>query len=198
MSNINYVSINENFPVAGQDNDTQVFRDNFDTIKTSLRYAKEELEELQNTSSGAARLNAENNFNKNVIRNATFLGNFEQARVNLDWQANQAEIAYDTASYHVLRLTGAANPSVQLQFVFPEPDPVNPKLQKMIVELYTDVTNNKTVSFFTSGTLTYKKNFAGSTINLLAAQYGNSKRKILEVWQYSANLIFIEDKGDFE
>ena len=60
MSNINYVSINENFPVAGQDNDTQVFRDNFDTIKTSLRYAKEELEVFQDSATGAARLNQSN------------------------------------------------------------------------------------------------------------------------------------------
>ena len=35
-STINYLGINENFPVAGQDNDTQVFRDNFDTIKQAL------------------------------------------------------------------------------------------------------------------------------------------------------------------
>ena len=67
MSNINYVSINENFPVAGQDNDTQVFRDNFDTIKTSLRYAKEELEIFQDSATGAARLNQSNNFNQNII-----------------------------------------------------------------------------------------------------------------------------------
>ena len=32
MSDINYLNINENFPVAGEDNDTQVFRSNFNTI----------------------------------------------------------------------------------------------------------------------------------------------------------------------
>ena len=47
MSNINYLSINENFPVPGQDNDTQVFRDNFDTIKQSLRIAGEEITDLE-------------------------------------------------------------------------------------------------------------------------------------------------------
>ena len=53
MSNINYLSINENFPVAGADNDTQTFRDNFDTIKTSLNTAKTEITSLEST---AARL----------------------------------------------------------------------------------------------------------------------------------------------
>ena len=45
---INFAAINENFPVAGQDNDTQVFRDNFDTIKTNFSAAKTEIEDLQN------------------------------------------------------------------------------------------------------------------------------------------------------
>jgi hypothetical protein len=39
-SNINYVNVDESFPVAGQDNDSQGFRDNFATIKSSLASAK--------------------------------------------------------------------------------------------------------------------------------------------------------------
>ena len=35
-SNIISTTINENFPIAGQDNDSQGFRDNFNVIKTSL------------------------------------------------------------------------------------------------------------------------------------------------------------------
>ncbi len=46
-SAINYAAINENFPVAGQDNDTQTFRDNFDSIKTALSTAKTEITDLQ-------------------------------------------------------------------------------------------------------------------------------------------------------
>ena len=68
-SNINYASINENFPVAGQDNDTQVFRDNFDTIKTSLRYAYEEITDLQDN---VIRSDQTNEFNNNVISGAVF------------------------------------------------------------------------------------------------------------------------------
>jgi hypothetical protein len=40
-------SIDATFPVAGQDNDSQGFRDNFNQIKTDLTYAKAELEDLQ-------------------------------------------------------------------------------------------------------------------------------------------------------
>jgi hypothetical protein len=40
-------SIDATFPVAGQDNDSQGFRDNFNQIKTDLTNAKAELEDLQ-------------------------------------------------------------------------------------------------------------------------------------------------------
>lgn len=47
-SNINFANIDGNFPVAGQDNDSQGFRDNFTNIKNNLNYAKSEIEDLQN------------------------------------------------------------------------------------------------------------------------------------------------------
>ena len=36
-SNITYTTIDEQFPVAGQDNDSQGFRDNFSIIKENFR-----------------------------------------------------------------------------------------------------------------------------------------------------------------
>lgn len=47
-SKINFNNIDGNYPVAGQDNDSQGFRDNFTNIKNNLRYASEELTDLQN------------------------------------------------------------------------------------------------------------------------------------------------------
>ena len=46
-SNINPTNIDGTYPIAGQDNDSQGFRDNFTNIKTNLQYAKQELEDLQ-------------------------------------------------------------------------------------------------------------------------------------------------------
>jgi len=62
-SNINFQDVNEAYPVAGVDNDSQGFRDNFGTIKNSLSSAKTEIEELQSTT---VKNNADNimNFNK--------------------------------------------------------------------------------------------------------------------------------------
>jgi hypothetical protein len=46
-SSLSPSSIDATFPVAGQDNDSQGFRDNFNQIKTDLTNAKSELEALQ-------------------------------------------------------------------------------------------------------------------------------------------------------
>lgn len=46
-SRINFNNIDGGYPVAGQDNDSQGFRDNFTNIKNNLRYASEELGDLQ-------------------------------------------------------------------------------------------------------------------------------------------------------
>ena len=46
-SSINPNNISVTFPVAGQDNDSQGFRDNFNNIKTNLTSAKTEIEDIQ-------------------------------------------------------------------------------------------------------------------------------------------------------
>jgi|694.fasta_scaffold138401_6 hypothetical protein len=47
-SDITTTTINALYPVAGQDNDSAGFRNNFGAIKTALQVAKVEIEELQN------------------------------------------------------------------------------------------------------------------------------------------------------
>ena len=63
-STIDDTSIDATFPVAGQDNNSQGFRDNFNTIKTNFVAAKSEISTLQTNS---AKLNANNNFSCNLF-----------------------------------------------------------------------------------------------------------------------------------
>ena len=58
-SSIAYSGIDENFPVAGQDNNSQGFRDNFLYIKEGLAQAYSEITDLQNNT---AKLNEDNDF----------------------------------------------------------------------------------------------------------------------------------------
>lgn len=67
MSNIIIETLDAAYPVAGVDNDTQGFRDNFQILKDALRVAKAEIQALEDS---AARLNVENNFNGTTLVDA--------------------------------------------------------------------------------------------------------------------------------
>jgi len=60
MSDINFSVINEDYPIAGQDNDTQGFRDNFGNIKTALSVTKDEINLLQANAVLKATVDGEN------------------------------------------------------------------------------------------------------------------------------------------
>lgn len=63
-SNIVSTTIDGEYPVAGVDNDSQGFRDNFQIIKDNFAAAKEEIEDLQDN---AARVDADSNFAGNKV-----------------------------------------------------------------------------------------------------------------------------------
>jgi len=72
-SSINYTAIDEDYPVPGQDNNSQGFRDNFSAIKNGLQFAKTEIEELQNKAvlkEAVGETELENDFLGNTILNA--------------------------------------------------------------------------------------------------------------------------------
>lgn len=192
-SNINHLGINENFPIAGQDNDTQTFRDNFDTIKSSLRSAKEDIEDLlQNT----ARLDDDNNFGLKKIENALFQNNRELLnplgnRPLPDATTNVVEIDYQNGNYQTLRATS----NIVLQFTnFPgdpalgvQPDSVG----RLTLEIYSDGTN-RTITFTTSSGTVIKKapDFPG-TLQATSA----SNPLFVEVWRHRADEIFVKYIG---
>jgi len=66
-SNIVSSTIDETYPVAGIDNDSQGFRDNFQIIKDNFAAAKSEVEDLQDN---AARKDEDNNFSGNKLLEA--------------------------------------------------------------------------------------------------------------------------------
>ncbi len=71
-SSINETGVNAEYPVAGQDNDSQGFRDNFSILKSNFVAAKTEIEQLQDIT---AKLNVANDFLGNNISGANFVNN---------------------------------------------------------------------------------------------------------------------------
>jgi hypothetical protein len=73
MSNINPYNIDGTYPVAGQDNDSQGFRDNFTNIRNNFSYASSEISDLQSkaiTTSALTGSTLSNNLNYNALKYA--------------------------------------------------------------------------------------------------------------------------------
>ena len=197
MSNINYLSINENFPVAGQDNDTQVFRDNFDTIKTSLRIAKEELTVLQGSGEifqGSANREEDNDFNGNLIQNATLQSVSSRKKdYGSPITAPTQDISFNQAAYHVIRFGGSCSLSfTEFPSAAVDGEGIG-KIGKAILELYGDGVE-RTLTFTTSGTTVFKKSsdFPG-TVSVTSA----TNPVVIEVWQHDPDTIFLNYLGVF-
>jgi len=104
-SAINTTQLNENFPTAGVDNDSQGFRTNFSNIKTNLESAKSEISDLQNNT---AKLNEDNDFSENKITKAVLQDCSEEVSIlvksNLE---TTVEVDYEVASVHKITLSAS-------------------------------------------------------------------------------------------
>jgi hypothetical protein len=211
VSNINFLGINENFPVSGQDNDTQVFRDNFDTIKKSLRSAKDEITALEDTGTGAARLNATNDFNLNIIQNAVFQNVREKKLDNGTIELDPAEgganptypIEFELSSYHILRVSQ----DTIFNLVGLAGDPVYDEentqtVTKMMLELYSDDGEEKIITIATSDGTKIKRNidFPATGVDFGSVTFSITSSDnpiIIEVWRHRQQEIFVKYIGEF-
>ena len=108
-SQINPNNINAEYPVAGQDNNTQGFRDNFTNIKLNFQYASEEIDSL--FGNAVLTSNTSNDFVNSVIYNAR-LQNTSYVQVNQGNAAPTANINFAAGSFQ----TVTANANTTLNF----------------------------------------------------------------------------------
>ena len=189
-SNINFAAINENFPVAGQDNDTQVFRDNFDTIKTNFSEAKTEITDLQDNT---ARTDQDNDFLYNVVGSLTLQDAYLRKKdYGAAIVAGTQDVSFKQAMYHVIKF--GANTSLSFtEFPTGAVDVTGlGQIGKATLELYGDGTT-RTITFTTSGGTVIKKfGFPGS-VTVTSA----TNPVIIEVWQHSTAVIWMNYLGLF-
>jgi predicted HicB family RNase H-like nuclease len=77
-SDINYTAISTTYPVAGQDNDSEGFRENFRAISTGLATAKEEITALQANTLLSADLMSNTATENNMLGSTLYNGKFKQ------------------------------------------------------------------------------------------------------------------------
>jgi len=113
-SNINANNIDGFYPVAGQDNDSQGFRDNFTNTRTNFQFAADEITDLQDKTILKAPLSGGGNIE--VINNMAGapLIDFEARDVsytfeNLGTVSGSQNINYALGSYQQLSTSGSVN-----------------------------------------------------------------------------------------
>lgn len=114
-SNINPNNIDGAYPVAGQDNNSQGFRDNFTNIKLNFQYAEDEINDLQTKALLKAPLDGQatvnNNMNEQLIYNAQ-IRDFSATRVAVTATSGSIAIDYAQGHYQTINTTG----SISLSF----------------------------------------------------------------------------------
>lgn len=108
-SSINPNNIDNAYPVAGQDNDSQGFRDNFTNIKSNFEFAAQELTDLQNKVVLKAALTGttlDNDMGNNLLLSAK-IQNFSATRVDLGATSGTVTVNYAAGHYHLFTTTGS-------------------------------------------------------------------------------------------
>ena len=110
-SNINPNNIDTTYPIAGQDNDSQGFRDNFTNIKTNFEYAESEIDDLQAKvilKSALSGASLDNDFNGALVANAKTRG-FRADRNALGSVSGSNAIDFNDGNVHTLTTTGSVS-----------------------------------------------------------------------------------------
>ena len=107
-SNINPNNIDGSYPVAGQDNNSQGFRDNFTNTKVNFQYAEEEINDLQAKAVLKSALvggTLDNNMLDNLIY-AAKIQDFSASKVTISSSSGTININYASGHYQSISTTG--------------------------------------------------------------------------------------------
>jgi hypothetical protein len=167
MSSINPNNIDGTYPIAGQDNDSQGFRDNFTNIKNNFTFASTEISDLQNNAilkSPLSGTTLNNNLNNAQLIGAQ-ISKFTQTRNDIGTQSGSITVNWSDAHFQTLAIT--ANTTVTLG---------SWPTSGFWTELVLDVTpkaENLYLSLAGATSLVNATNIQGFTANAIAFPSGN-------------------------
>jgi hypothetical protein len=188
-SAISTSSIDESYPVAGQDNNSQGFRDNFNAIKTALNTAKGEIDTLQ---SGTAKLNVANNFNGVLLEDAEVNKFYGSVRQNGTVSTN-SDIDLENGPLQIVSV-GA---NISLRFInWPDSDLYG----KMRLHIKNTSGSSKTITLDSQGVTDIKFVSGEFTASGSLAQVAvaNNTEVVVEAWTYDNGVnVYLKNFGVF-
>lgn len=198
-SQINFNNIDGTYPIAGQDNSSQGFRDNFTNTKNNFEIAYNEITDLQNKVILKSPLNNgtfNNDMQGNIISNPKFQGIRELIYDLGSSVSGSITVDFNTGAYQTMTLAGSTTignfanfgptngsfarlklavtvPNTSYTLTFPSSVSIN------VNYIAGWNTSNRTITFDGPGTYVYELNTVdgGSTFNLI--DLSNNKTNIL-------------------
>lgn len=184
MSNINTSNINADFPIAGQDNSSQGFHDNYNQIVIALNAAATEITELQTKS-----------LLKVELINTTLSNDMQEGEITNTLLKNPGYTALPSASntinvsaatYHKVATQSISNTNTTI--TISDTWPTTEIYSKIIVEVPCNTITSTSINFTVFGqgagrnllkeaslTLPYTKTAIGSTLwELSTVDHGNN------------------------
>ena len=190
-SNITYTTIDEQFPVAGQDNDSQGFRDNFSIIKENFRNSILEIEALQDTR---ARLDVENDYDGNTQKGMQLAETVEKADTSAFTNGilSAANVSFTTGHHHVIKAEG----DITLTFT---DWPNSGRYAEMRVQLYGDGVSARDITLSTENAGNLKtdgdSNFSGTIVQVPS---NDATSKVVKAFTYDGgDTVFLQYEGTF-
>jgi hypothetical protein len=194
-------NINDLFPYPGEDNDTQTFRDNFNTIKVGLKAAHTDLHDLYTNT---ARTDAAvTDFGNNTVKNAVLLAAQEAVYDFKSVQTTDVTIDYNNGLYQIVKVGN----DIGISFTNLPNDTPAAKVGKIRLELTSSVASGSTedkgplVTFRSTNGVSIKYGTGFPTANDSSTTphlrvFSTNEPVILEIWQYSST-IYIRYLGTF-
>ena len=188
-SNINSADVDALYPIAGQDNDSQGFRDNFSTIKNSLSTAASEITALQDKTAGVAASaivesgsTVGGDWNGFYIQDANFRANVEEVYIIGNVTSNQ-NINWTNGHYQTVQ----AGDDITLTLT---DWPASGKLGKMRLAITSDGSSRAV----TIGATGMKNDGATgwtstNSTSVTVTASSNTNPHILEFWTTDAGLV---------
>lgn len=177
-SNINPIAIDETYPVAGRDNDSQGFRDNFAIIKNNFTEAKSEIDDLQLNT---ARLDDSNNFNGENLLNFN-MTNYTEELYDGGLVSATTLIEWTNGPFQIFQV----NNNVQFTF-FGWPNFT--KLAKVRLQIRGDGTT-RTISFATTESSAIKKSSRVPTVITITSDVNPI---VIDFWSYDGGQTYFMD-----
>lgn len=181
-SQINPNNIDGSYPVAGQDNDSQGFRDNFTNIRNNFTFTKAELEDLQNKvvlKSALLNTTLDNDFVGDIISNPS-LKSYREFYNDIGAPGSTATINFVNGNFQKLTMSE----STTLSFSFP----ANTSGQYASIKLWVvNINSAWTLTLPSSVTLNGPLSIGGAagspiTITFTASEIANNTNYLFEFY----------------